>query len=473
MKIDCQLDYKTILSNQAQPVHLVTRLTAEHTEIERKDPLAFCVVLDRSGSMSGTPLEYALKACEIVVKNLRKDDLFSLVVFDDTAQVLVPFQPIKNKAAVLNTIRKIHTGGSTNLTAGWMLGRDELKKAPANVRRRLLLLSDGQLNQGITELGQVSHIVAGGLEHDKVRTSCLGFGDGYNEELLSELAKVTGGDFHDADSPEKLPLIFKEELEGLQKISAQNVRLRFKRLTFCERWGQLSDYPVTFLPDDRVEIAVGDLVSDEERVLVLLLEVLPLPLINGEPAASLEGEGLLEMHVLWDEIGEKEITSCRHEQLIRIQGTQDAKDVKLNEEVVAWIAVQRAGKALDDATKDATANKVDEAKKKLQEAIGVLKGYKLDQKTADGLRLLQDFLSRLEEEGCYSVRETKNANYSSKYYRKGSTRKSWSGPLACAPTFSVMESIEEKLGKKPGKPAAGTTQPPATEEGTPSSPGTP
>jgi hypothetical protein len=77
----------------------------------------------------------------------------------------------------------------------------------------------------------------------------------------------------------------------------------------------------TRLPDDRVEFSIGDLVSQEDRILVLLMEVLPLPLLNGQPVASLEGEKLLELEILWDEIGEKEIKSCRHEQLIRVLGT--------------------------------------------------------------------------------------------------------------------------------------------------------
>jgi hypothetical protein len=58
-----------------------------------------------------------------------------------------------------------------------------------------------------------------------VRTSCLGFGDGYNEDLLNELSKAAGGALHDADSPEKFPAIFQQELDSLLTLSAQNVRV--------------------------------------------------------------------------------------------------------------------------------------------------------------------------------------------------------------------------------------------------------
>jgi Ca-activated chloride channel family protein len=447
MKIDCQLDYQTILRNQAQPVHVVVKLTADRLEHQQRKPLAFCVVLDRSGSMAGKPLEHARKASELIVKNLRIEDYFSLVIFDGEAQVVIPLQQVKSKDAMIQVIRQIQDAGSTNLTAGWMLGRDELKKAPSGTQRRLLLLTDGHLNCGIIEPTQVERIVASGLEKDRVRTSCLGFGDNYSEDILRQLAKASGGDFHDADSPEKLPVIFKAELEGLQQITAQNVRLRVEQLDFCERWGQLSDYAFTRLPDDRIEFSIGDLVSQEDRIMVLLMEVLPLPLLNGQPVASLEGEKLLELEILWDEIGEKEIKSCQHEQVIRVLGTQDANDVRLNEETVAWVAVQRAGKAVDEATKDIDANKTNEAKAKLQLALDALKRYKLDDKAADGIRLLQDFLTRLES-GHYSVRDRKEASYSSSYYRKGSSAKAWTVPAA-KPSFSNVPSAQERLDQEP------------------------
>ena len=63
-------------------------------------------------------------------------------------------------------------------------------------------------------------------------------------------------------------------------------------------------------PDGRVEINIGDLVSEEERTLVLALEVLPIPLMaDGTPAADLKGEELVELEIVWDEIGEEEIIS--------------------------------------------------------------------------------------------------------------------------------------------------------------------
>ena len=189
MKTTVHLDYRAILANTAQPVHLVLQFDAPAVTAARPRPAAFSLVIDRSGSMGGAPLESARRAARTVVQNLRRDDLFSLVVFDDEAQTIIPLARVTSRQKTRALIDRITEGGGTNLTGGWLLGRDQLKSAPADTVKRLLLLTDGQLNVGIVEPDQVKRIVAGGLEANSIRTSCLGFGDGYNEELLATLAQ--------------------------------------------------------------------------------------------------------------------------------------------------------------------------------------------------------------------------------------------------------------------------------------------
>ena len=325
MKIDLTLDYQTILRNEPRPVHLVATLCAPKLEAHtRPRSAAFAVVLDRSGSMAGEPLRLAREACAAVVRNLRPDDLFTLVVFDDSAQVVIPLQKPVDRQGMVAAIEQIADGGSTNLMAGWLLGRDELLKAGGECDRKILVLTDGHLNQGITEPDRVEALTRSGFAKDGIRTSCLGFGDSYNEEILAAMSGVGHGQLHDADSAEKFPLILAHELDGLQKITAQNVRLRIEPKLFCHSWSQYGDYPAITLPDGRVEIALGDLVSEERRDFVLLTEVLPLPLLpGGELPASLEGEELLGLELLWTAIGDD-----RNQELHEYAPRADPRDSK-------------------------------------------------------------------------------------------------------------------------------------------------
>ena len=125
MKIEALLDYETIRANEGRPVHLVLQMEAPKLEPKARQPIAFSVVLDRSGSMGGMPLARAKKACAGVIRNLRGEDQFSLIAFDSAAQVIIPQGVITDRATALRQVESIHTRGCTNLTAGWMLGADE------------------------------------------------------------------------------------------------------------------------------------------------------------------------------------------------------------------------------------------------------------------------------------------------------------------------------------------------------------
>ena len=448
MRIDALLDYQAIVACHTQPVHFAVRLRADPVDNPRPQPAAFCVVLDRSGSMSGQPLAHAKAAAAFAVKNLRPRDQFALVVFDDAAQTVIPLQPATNKTALLARIGRIEEGGSTNLSAGWMLGRDELHKSPAGTSRRLLLLSDGQLNAGITEPSAVRQIVAAGLEKDTVRTSCLGFGDGYNEDLMADLARATNGAFYDADSPEKLPAIFAAELDGLQRLAVQNLRLRIKPLDYCEALAPLGEYPQVELPDGRVEFALGDLVAEEERIVCFAVQVLALPTINGQPVFKFEGEPLLDVEVVYDELDQNGVASREYCQRINIQAVQDAGSVRLNGEVVQWVALQRAGKAVSEATREMDAGRAPAAAALLKQAIADLRRYGEAQGVGEALHMLEETLARIDL-GEWSARDRKAVCYGARSLRRMSSAEMWTG-AAPPPSFKKPRTGSKTPGKRNG-----------------------
>lgn len=447
MKINLELDYRTILANQARPVHFALQFQADSIANPRPKPAAFCVVLDRSGSMEGKPLVHAKEAARVAIRNLRREDYFGLVVFESTAQVVIPLQQCQARQPFIDLVNKLTTAGSTNLTAGWMLGRDELKKAPADASRRLLLLSDGLFNVGIVEPVQVRQIVASGLEADSIRTSSLGFGDSYDEKLLADLASATNGQFYDADSAEKLPGIFAQELDGLQRLAVQNLRVRFKKLDFCESFELLSDYPRIELPDGRKEFAVGDLVSDEERILCFALEVLPLPSVQGKPVVSLEGEKLAELELLYDEITDSGITSKTQQQIVRIQATPNPDDVRVNETVLGWVAMQQAGLTIKRVTDEISGGNQDKALAILEQAIRYVAQHGSSEKVGPAMQMLRELLDHIEL-GTLSARHMKMHKSREYYSRKSSSR--------LPPGYHLPSAPQPPLPPKdPGSPSSG------------------
>ncbi|MEO6752368.1 MAG: VWA domain-containing protein, partial [Chthoniobacteraceae bacterium] len=430
----CHLDYETVLCGKAEVVHLALVFNAEKQPSARQTPFAFGLVLDNSGSMAGQPLDHAKSAATMVLKHLRDDDWFSLVVFSNSARTVIPLQIAADKARLQAVIADIHDEGSTNLTAGWMLGRDEVAKAPADLPRKILLLTDGQLNEGVVEPAQVRQIVGSGLEKERIRTSCLGFGDEYNEDLLNELSKAASGALHDAASPEKFPAIFRQELESLLALSAQNLRVRVRKLHYCSGVAILSDYPIVALPEGGIEIMIGDLVSDEQRVLVLALEVLPIPpLADGTPAASIEGEALLEIEVAYDELTEAGITSKTEQRTIRLSAVQNSADVRVNAQVVEWVAAQEVGRTISEAIVERDRGDMDAVERRLKSTTEKLERYGCAASTGKAMRNLTAFEEAAAEWG---PRARKTSTAFSSRSRKTSS-------------YYEAESLDDQSGKQP------------------------
>jgi Ca-activated chloride channel family protein len=65
--------------------HLPPELQSRH-----RPPLNLALVIDRSGSMSGSKLSYARKAARFLAGALTERDRLAIVTFDDEINVLVP-----------------------------------------------------------------------------------------------------------------------------------------------------------------------------------------------------------------------------------------------------------------------------------------------------------------------------------------------------------------------------------------------
>jgi Ca-activated chloride channel homolog len=90
-----------------------------------------------------------------VVAKLDSRDRFGVVVFDDTAEVVVPCAPLSDKEQVVNALRSITSGGTTDLGGGYLRGLQELRRAAgssdAPTGGTLLVISDGHVKSGLTD----------------------------------------------------------------------------------------------------------------------------------------------------------------------------------------------------------------------------------------------------------------------------------------------------------------------------------
>jgi Ca-activated chloride channel family protein len=188
-------------------------------------PLNLSLVLDRSGSMSGEPLETAKGAIVAALRQLQAQDRVSVVSFDDEVRVEVPSGPVRDLDALIAQVMRIESGGSTALYDGWMEGATQVA---AHLNReglnRVILLSDGKTNCGLRDHTEIARRVAG-LTERGVSTTTLGFGRRYDETLLLGMATAGDGNFEHIETASSLPTFFESELQGLTRTSGRTVSL--------------------------------------------------------------------------------------------------------------------------------------------------------------------------------------------------------------------------------------------------------
>lgn len=176
MRINALLDVNVVALESVDDVTVLLDLQAPAAPATTRPAASFQVVLDRSGSMAGRPLEGAKTALAALVRRLAPTDNFGLVTFDDSAQVVVPAGPLTDRGHVIGLIDSVQAGGCTDLSAGYLRGLRELRRvAPAG--GTVLVISDGHVNAGIRNVDQFTSITSKAYA-DGTITSTLGYGRG-------------------------------------------------------------------------------------------------------------------------------------------------------------------------------------------------------------------------------------------------------------------------------------------------------
>lgn len=206
--------------------HALLQVDASGLAVGRRLPLNLCLVIDRSGSMEGEPLEYVKRACGHVVDLLDANDILSIVTFEERVDVVMPARRVVNKGLIKEHINRIQPGNTTNIYEGLTAGASQV----ASVRseqyvNRVVVLTDGEPTAGVKDYPSIVGCAAEQRSRG-VTTTALGFGPEYNEELLAGLAKRGGGNYYYIARPELIPEVFRAELEQLLTITAKNIRLR-------------------------------------------------------------------------------------------------------------------------------------------------------------------------------------------------------------------------------------------------------
>lgn len=225
-----------------------------------------CLVIDRSGSMEGMPLEFVKQACNYVVDMLTPNDVLSIVTFEETVDILMAPQRVTTKQPIKDGISRLMAGNTTNLYDGLSVSLQQvIAGTEGNRATRMVVLTDGDPTAGIKDFPSLVNL-AGEIKQKGISCTFLGFGPDYNEELLAGMAKRAGGTYRYIDRPETIPDVFRGELDKLMTTVARNVSLTLKPA----RWVNLrSPAPST---GNEVSLPLADLERGATITQVLDLE---------------------------------------------------------------------------------------------------------------------------------------------------------------------------------------------------------
>lgn len=231
--------------------------TAEVDERTDLRPLNLVFVIDKSGSMGDSDKMSRVKeSLRTMLTRLKSTDVISIVGFDTTAQVLYPASQVDNGEGLRYAIDCLTPGGSTNLHAGLMLGYAEAKKHfRAGATNRVILLTDGIANQGVTEPARIAHDSAA-FNGQGIDLSTIGVGLDLNNDLLRTLARSGRGLYHFISDYKDINKVFINEVQSLVSSVAKNAQVRIEYgpgLQLAKIYGytpQFGNGQVTFPLDD-------------------------------------------------------------------------------------------------------------------------------------------------------------------------------------------------------------------------------
>ncbi|HVL63553.1 MAG TPA: VWA domain-containing protein [Actinomycetota bacterium] len=388
MKASLRLDHELLAVEGEHTVHAMLELVAPAVEKDaERPPLRLALVIDRSASMSGPKLEHTKAAAAQLIQRLAPRDEVALVAYDDEVRLLAPMAPV-DRDLLQREIAAITPGGSTNLSGGWLKGAEEVARSAGDGPRKVLLLTDGQANQGVIDVPSLVEI-AGNLRRAGVGTTTIGYGADFNENLLTQMAEAGGGNAHFAASPEDAPGIFAREFTDLARVVAQNLSVEIRPTEDVKLVGVLNEYPSTAVVGG-VQLTLGDVYSEENRRVVFELHIPEMAKLGVCNVADV----VIRYVTLGDEVAAHEITLPL---VINMVSAAEAEGATADAEVVEEVLILKAARAQREARERADHGDFDGAQKLLRESAGRLRDLASGSARAEELLQEAELLERHAE----------------------------------------------------------------------------
>ncbi|MCA9571442.1 MAG: VWA domain-containing protein [Myxococcales bacterium] len=260
-QLHVRLDRSAALAGDVVRAEL-TLVAPEVTDEAPALPTDVVLVVDRSGSMNGGKIAEARSAAESLIGALGPDDRVSLVSFASDVTVDLALSPVG--PASYTSVRRLRSGGGTELQAGIDVGLSQIQEPTPGRNRRVIVLTDGRPNTqaGVVERGQRAATLEAPL-------TTVGIGTDYDPVLLQQLADAGTGNHYWASPGSPLDAVFAAEFQSSRTAVTRTTALSWRGPDGVQvvDWGGL--------PSDGASVALGQLFAGQRRSVWVTLRVDP------------------------------------------------------------------------------------------------------------------------------------------------------------------------------------------------------
>ncbi|MEZ4462566.1 MAG: VWA domain-containing protein [bacterium] len=353
-----------ILSGSTSDMYASIDIQALKYDGGKRPPLNVAIVLDRSGSMAGDKFEQLQAAARRLVNVLNEEDRLAIVSYGSDVTVDFPssLMNTSNRARLMGAINAMSVGGGTNLSGGFQQGYSEVSRwKREDTVNRVILMSDGHANIGMTLPGDLTNLTSKALENG-ISVSTVGFGLDYNEDLMTQMANTGAGNYYFVDEANAVAAVFEKELQGPASTVARNTAVVITLAPGVSA-EQVFGFPAR-RNGDQLLISLAEFRSDETKSILAKLKV----------AAPATGKApIVDVSLAYEDV----INNKPDQRSLALSAVTTSDEVAArtasNVDVIARVQQVEVAQTMQDAMNLYSEGKAAEATRRIEETQQVMK----------------------------------------------------------------------------------------------------
>lgn len=332
------LDRSSVRPDVQARAHLVVEIeaTGEPLEVQRP-PATTVLAIDVSGSMQGAPIDQVIRSVDRLLDGLRVEDRVGVIAFSSGATRVV--DPVAVDAAgkklVRSRVSRLFAEGHTNIEAGLDLAAEVLGPIEEGRRRGVVVLSDGEPNQGASSAELLRAVVR--KHRPGASFSALGYGVKHDEDILAAIGDAGGGGYEFVSDPANCARAFAKALGAQADVVADAIELAITPGTGVEIVRMLGGEAMR-VGREGLTLALPDMVPGTRRLVV------------AEIAMKAPGEQRFLLDVgkvtlSWRRPGAADVSTVAHDVTLEIA----AREPAMVGEALARVMLVRADRVREEA----------------------------------------------------------------------------------------------------------------------------